>query len=464
MHYHLIGIGGIGMSGLAQLLLNQGNRVSGSDRDSGKKENEALFAALNRQGIAIYPQDGSFLQDGTPDFLVYSTAIEEDNADFIAAGAIPRLHRSQALADALNALDGAAKIAVSGSCGKTSVTAMLAEAMCRLGLDCGCLDGGMVKAFRDQTYIGNFHPGKEFFCFEADESDKSLLNFNPDFSLVLNIGTDHYSKDELSRVFSEFLQRTNTGAVIAQSVLSLLPEKPRHIEYHIFEDTLCPNGPADKNVHHWVSDYYVRAGRAFAVFDGKTSIPLPQGGFHTALNVLASAMLLEFLNIPFDLALSSVAEFSGVGRRFDYIGSTSSGAVVYDDYAHNPEKLQSVILAAQELAGNEHRVLAVFQPHGYKPLGFMREALYEVLKLVLRKQDYFFLLEPFYAGGSSSFSPHADEVAADYHKRNLSNVGTGSRAEAAGLLQSISSHGDVILILGARDNSLPLWAAELCQK
>ena len=206
-HLHFIGIGGIGMSALAAMFREHGWRVTGSDRAADRPENRRIFDALKLQGIDVFPQDGSYLAAGRPDYLVCSTAIEEDNPDLAAGVGIERLHRSRLLAMALGSLLPAEcrTVAVTGSCGKSTVTAYVAEALTNLGADPGCLNGALSKRFAGGRFAGNYRPGGgKFFVFEADESDKSLLNYGADYAVILNLGTDHYDRDELVRVFGAY--------------------------------------------------------------------------------------------------------------------------------------------------------------------------------------------------------------------------------------------------------------------
>ena len=181
MKLHFVGVGGIGMSALAAMALDRGHRVSGSDRGAERPENARIIDALKSAGVTIYPQDGSFMRHETPDFLVYSTAIEEGNPDFAAGKALPRMHRSELLAKLLGELPShTLSIAVTGSCGKSTATAYAAEALLNLGADPGCLNGALVTRFSCRGQAGNYRPGSDFFVFEADESDKSLLNYSAD--------------------------------------------------------------------------------------------------------------------------------------------------------------------------------------------------------------------------------------------------------------------------------------------
>ncbi|MEA4863686.1 MAG: Mur ligase domain-containing protein [Victivallaceae bacterium] len=450
---HMVGIGGIGMSGLAQLLAAIGCRVSGSDRDSDKPQNRALFDALRSQGIAVYPQDGSFAAAGLPDAVIYSTAVEEGNPDFVAAGDSPRLHRSQALEQAVNLYAAGATLAVTGSSGKTSVTAYVAEALNLLGIKAGCLDGGMVRNFCVGDMPGNFHPGRDIFVFEADESDKSLLNYEVDYAVILNIGCDHYSEEELARVFGEFTRRVRKGVAMSGRVFAAVRS---YLRPELEMVTFAENS-GEPDVDFSFDRYRVDNGRAFADLNGEFALALPQPGVHTASNLAAVAAALSMLGVPAGRLADISGDLRGASRRFEFVGRRN-GAPVYDDYAHNPQKLACCLRSAQSLASG--RVFMIWQPHGYGPLGFMREELGRSLRATLRGQDVFWLLEPFYAGGTSSFSPHAAEVADHWA---IPNAGApGDRAAVEALLAAAEpGPGDLIMVCGARDNTIPEWANSL---
>ena len=460
MKLHFIGIGGIGMSGLAAMAQHLGYQVSGSDRGADKAENQRIFSALKTQGIKIYPQDGSFAKEGLPDFLVYSTAIEEDNPDFLAAGDTPRLHRSALLEKLMQSLEGKSTIAVTGSCGKSTVTAYLAEALFNLGLEPSCLNGALSKRFKSADLAGNYRPGTgQYFVFEADESDKSLLNYQVDYAIILNIGTDHYSKEELAVVFGKFLSNVRRGAVLSDEVYAAVEKFiPQGLPVQVFH-----SGPgAEKKFA--LQDYFIRERRPYAVFSGGRELPLPIPGRHNGLNALAIFTLLDMIGIEQDSSLKALARFDGIFRRTDFAGKTRQGALVFDDYAHNPEKIISCLDTMREIGGG--RIFAVFQPHGFGPLGFMRDALFLALEKTLLPDDRFILLEPYYAGGTTSFKPTSAEVMADWLNRaaRQENYMTfDSRDTLFSWLPEHAGQGDIIVIMGARDNSLSDYAASLTQ-
>jgi len=452
---HFVGVGGIGMSGLAQMCRSLGCRVSGSDRALNKPENQRIFDALRKQGILLYPQDGSGVTEGKPDFLVYSTAIEEDNPDFKAGKNVARLHRSAALEQAMN-LTRQEMIAVTGSCGKTTVTSWLAETLYHAGCDPSFLAGGLVNSFRRHNLAGNYYHGHgSHFVFEADESDKSLLAYHPEYALVLNIGTDHYSKDELIRVFRQFVGQVKTGLVIERDVADMLgADCMKHLKVVTF--SARADGDAD-----WSFRNYHRNGAKFQVdFSNVGRLELPLPGEHNAANMTAILAAFAMLGLSVDTAAVTIGQFKGVWRRFDLAGRIPSGAAVYDDYAHNVEKIVSCLKAGRQVASG--KVVAVFQPHGFGPFKFMREELGRALKEVLRPEDLFLLLPVYYAGGTSAFAPTAEEVAAGYRQDGLTQCCyCADRKTAAEMIRARAGENDVVLIMGARDNSLSDWAAEV---
>ena len=464
MHLHFIGVGGIGMSGLAAAFCDLGYRISGSDRGAENPENSHIISPLREIGVTIYPQDGSYIADGVPDALVYSTAIEKDNPDFAAGKSVRRLHRSEMLKELIRlAGEKQFSIAVTGSCGKSTVTAYLAEALLNLGADPRSLNGAVSKRFASGDCVGNYRSGDgRYFVFEADESDKSLLNYSADYAVILNIGTDHYSKEELSEVFGKFLANTRRGAVLERGVYESVKEYiPQHLQVAVFESVL--SGTADCAVADYRLDKSGEVPRPLVRFSGeKEYLTLPQSGFHMAKNALAICAMLEMLGYSRAEALKAICRFDGIKRRTDFAGVSSAGFAVYDDYAHNPEKIASCLETMQSLASG--KVIAVFQPHGYGPFGFMRDELLNTLDKQLREGDVFCLLEPYYAGGTSSKKPSAPEVWSDWQTKSLHPERYKvfpDRASLAGFISQNAVRGDIAVVMGARDNSLGIYAKEL---
>lgn len=454
-HLHFVGIGGIGMSALAAMCVESGYKVTGSDRGADRPENRRILDALEKQGIAIFPQDGSYAAAGKPDELIFSTAIEEDNPDFAAGKNIPRTHRSALVERIIKERGAENSIAVCGSCGKSTVTAYCAETLANLGENPECLNGALMKRFINEKFAGNYAPGdRKFLVFEADESDKSLLNYSPEYAIILNIGTDHYSKEELAEVFAKFLKNVRKGAVLSRDVYEAVKNAlPPALEIRVFDAEKLPGAV------NWISSY--APGKA--EFNGKEAVTLPQNGFHTALNALAIRTLLDMLGFPAEASLAALEKFSGVWRRNDFAGNDINGAPVYDDYAHNPEKILACLKGMRETV--KGAVYAIFQPHGFKPFGFMKDELFNLLEPELRSCDRFILLPPYYAGGTASFHPTAEEVLAEYRSKSSAPerfTSFADREELRKFLQQTTTADDIVIIMGARDNSLSDYAVSLC--
>lgn len=459
---HFVGVGGIGMSALAQMAASLDCAVSGSDRALNSPENARIINALRKKGVKLYPQDGSRYETAPPPAaLVYSTAIEEDNPDFVKAphGTI-RLHRSVAM-KLLVEKCSVPIFAVTGSCGKTTVSAWLAESLDRLGASPSMISGGLANHFIRDGFAGNYAQGQRKLCvLEADESDKSLLNYTADHAIVLNIGTDHYSREELAEVFRSFLRATRKTAVLEDKVLETVGlDCVKHLKIALFS-----TNPAVPETLHGckvfrVTDYRASSDGVSARIDG-TRFHLPVPGMHNAANAAAVTAALSLLGYGMEEIRPAAERFSGVWRRFDFAGRNCRGTAVYDDYAHNVEKICSCIESAHEVCSG--RVLFIFQPHGYGPFGFMRKDLYPALEKVLAPDDYFAFLPVYYAGGTTSFEPKAEAVAAEYADRHPGRyLFFQDRLSVREFIKTNLGAADLAVVMGARDNSLSDWAREL---
>ena len=429
---HFVGVGGIGMSGLAQMCAHAGASVSGSDRGRNQPENAAVFKALAAQGVRLYDQDGSFIKGGAPDAVIYSTAIENDNPDFkCLPSSCQKVHRADALAGAMRLFDGGNVLAVTGTCGKTTVSAWIAETLFLLGKDPSFLTGGLLNRFRTPESAGNYGAGRGSFVFEADESDKSLLSYSPGWSVILNVGVDHYPEDVLLDVFARFTDNTANGVLIEKSVYDKTGAArfKKGLAVTLFGDAGKIGSP--KDVKWLLTGYHADSSGAFAEINGKLNVKLPSPGRHSALNALAVCAAIDMLGAgkPEDIA-EAVSEFKGVWRRFNFHGRAKSGAAIYDDYAHNPEKIVSCVSAARDICRG--KIIGLFQPHGYGPFGFMKDKLFETLEENLEPNDVFALLPVFYAGGTSSFKPKSEDAAAEYQAKGRAGryMCFGSREEA----------------------------------
>ena len=401
---HLIGIGGVGMSALAEALVSLGHAVSGSDRIVGTADRGLWPPSLARMealGVKVYPDDGSGI-DGSVGRIIVSTAIEEGNPGLVRANelGIPVVHRAAALSDALS---GFRLVAVAGTCGKSTVTAMLAHVMKSCGMEPFAVNGAAVVGWNGSVLAGK----GGYAVAEVDESDKSLTAFRPYAAIITNSSSDHYSKEEMDDVFDGFAKDVK--------------------------------GPLIDG----------RAGR----FEADSSLP----GAHNRQNAGLALAMAVALGADEGKARKALLDFPGVERRMQFVGKCGD-AEVYDDYAHNPEKLHAMLSTLQER--HAKGVAVLWRPHGYGPLRKMGDALAEMFNSVLRPQDRLFLLPVYDAGGTADRSVNSDVLAARI--RGCEFVETPDGAER--LLMAQASAFGAIVTAGARDPALPVTARRLAGK
>ncbi|HSR12014.1 MAG TPA: Mur ligase domain-containing protein, partial [Thermodesulfobacteriota bacterium] len=342
---HFTGIMGSGMSALAQYLAWSGATVTGSDRIAFEEELKETRGKLERCGCAFFPQDGTGVHDRT-DAVVVSTAIEEDNPDIAAARTrnMPVLHRSDILAAIVA---GHRTIAVCGTSGKSTVTALVFEILHACGRDPSLLTGANLTRLEGKGLLGNAYKGTSgALVIEADESDGTLTKYRAETAVFLNISKDHQPVEKTLDLFREVADRTpvvfknaddpGLAAVRADQIFGL-------------------SGAADwkpQTVHSLTPR--VR----FTV--GKVDFELPAPGAHNLSNCLAAVAVCAADGLTLEQIAGAMREFKGISRRFS-VSRTARGIVVIDDYAHNPEKIKAALLTARDFG---RRVLAVFQPHG----------------------------------------------------------------------------------------------------
>ena len=401
---HLIGIGGVGLSALAQALVSLGHSVSGADRVVSSPDRALWPPSIRRleaMGVKVFPDDGSGV-DASIQRVIVSTAIESDNPGLAKAQnlGIPVVHRAAALAEALSAFK---LVAVAGTCGKSTVTAMLAHVLAECGFDPFCVNGAAVVGWN-----GSVRPGKgQYAVAEVDESDKSLTAFSPYAAIITNASADHYSKEEMDEVFDAFVKDV-PGPVIDGRKVSCSAD--------------C-------------------------------SLP----GEHNRQNAGLALAMAVALGADEQKARAALADFPGVERRLQRIGRCGEAAV-FDDYAHNPEKLHAMLTTLQ--AQTEKGVAVVWRPHGYGPLRKMLEPLAAMFSATLRPQDRLILLPVYDAGGTADRSVQSDALAA----RVPGSVFLQTPEEVYRLLMAQASAFGAIVTAGARDPGLPVLAGRLAGK
>jgi UDP-N-acetylmuramate--alanine ligase len=440
-HYHLAGVGGVGMSALAQALVDAGHQVSGSDRFLDQGQVLEIFDQLRAGGVRLVPQDGSALNPTTAG-LIYSTAIEKDNPEIQAAQrlGIPLLHRARMLAD-LTA--GHPCIAIAGTCGKTTVTGMVGWIFECLGEDPHVVNGGAVLNWRNDRRVGNVRAGaSNLWIVEVDESDRSLLNFNPDWAIITNISKDHFELDEVEDLFRTFAGQVKTSLVGGEGVPAILKKKPEAAASlpQLFESKITP----------------VRQGDGYR-FDFKgVEFQVPLAGEHNALNAAAAVLLCDRMGKDLKVVREALKTFKGIQRRLEKVG-VRNGVTVLDDYAHNPAKIKAAWSAVRPFS---KRVFGVWRPHGFGPLAAMMEELAAAFSDIYQAGDEIVVLPVFYAGGTTQRSVSSDDLVTRLIQRGVSARVLSDYPALESFLTAQVKSGDTVLCMGARDPQLPLFARQ----
>jgi UDP-N-acetylmuramate--alanine ligase len=366
---HFVGVGGIGMSGIAELLANLGYTVSGSDA---KRSNVTdRLAAL---GVTVATAGHAAVNVGAADVVVYSSAVRPDNPEVVEARArrIPVIPRAEMLAELMRLRFG---IAVAGAHGKTSTTSMIALVLERAGLDPTAVIGGRLSAFGSNARLGQ----GEYMVAEADESDRSFLKLSPSVAVITNIDREHMDAyggfADLQQAFVDFANKVPFyGAVVACAddveLSHVLPRFTRRVVTYGIADGPAPGGQAtrpfdlsaiDVELEGFGSRCVVvqRHGHTQAEL-GPLTLAVP--GRHSVRNALAAVAVGLELDVPFAKIAAALAEFHGAERRFERRG-TIHGITVVDDYGHHPTEIAAVLSAAR--AARPSRIIVAFQPHRY---------------------------------------------------------------------------------------------------
>ena len=441
--FHYAGLAGSGMSALAQFQAMMGGRVSGSDRAFDRGERAELRTQLERLGIEIMRQDGSGVTDDCA-ALIVSTAVEEKVADFAAARAknIPVVHRSELLAHFVASYR---TVAVSGTSGKSTVTAMVFEILEGAGRDPSVITGGDLRLLQARGLPGNaFAGGSDLLVVEADESDGSLVRYAPAVGVILNLQRDHKEMGEVAAMFAVLRARSREALVVGEDEnLDGLAGGALRFGFGPRADIRGTNVEL------------IPSGSSFTVDDVAFALPVP--GRHNVANALAAIAAARTLDVPLADMVAPLASFQGVGRRFQTVGA-ARGVTVIDDFAHNADKIAAALATAKL---NASRVLAVYQPHGYGPTRFLRRDFVDTFTRELRPGDRLWMLEVFYAGGTASRDFSAADIVEEIAENGVKAEFAPSRAWLAARIAEEARAGDVVLVMGARDPSLTDFAREI---
>ena len=434
-----IGVAGVGMSAIAQYLKGIGKNVSGSDRYFHPEENNKTKELLEKEGIECFLQDGSGITENT-DLVVVSTAIEDTVYEVQKAKElnIPIIKRSELLAIIS---DSKKTIAIAGTSGKSTTTAMLYQIMVDAGLEPSIISGaGLTRIIREGK-IGNAAVGKgDWLLIEADESDGSVVQYRPEIGLLLNIDKDHQEIEELIDLFSTF--KMNTKGLFVVNQLNTLAK-------NLSENSQYDFGFENDNAKFNITDFQQNGFElSFEILGQK--FQMNSIGIHSAENAAAAIAVANLVGVDLETCANSLKNYEGIYRRHQILGE-KNGIWVIDDYAHNPAKCAASIKACQPLA---EKVIAWFQPHGYGPTRFLRNDFVEEISVALRPQDEIWMSEIFYAGGTAVKDISANDLIEDIKDNGKNAFFVEHRDEFLDKVRPHLGENSVLLLMGARDPSL----------
>lgn len=445
MKYFFVGVAGTGMSAIAQYLSGRGEQVSGSDRLFSKTDKSETQLQLERAGIECFFQDGSGITPDT-EAVIVSTAIEESNVEYQKAKSlgIPVIKRSALLAQISDSIK---TIAVGGTSGKSTTTAMIFHILQKCGKEPSLITGAGLATLQKQGLIGNaFNGSGEWLVIESDESDGSIVGYHPEIALLLNVERDHKEESELMELFSTFKSHTKK-AFIVNSNYPITMSLSQNESYNFG----TKGNPGIKG------DGFEQDG--FSIKFNVNGVPCSINaiGTHNMENALAAIAAAVQTGITVEQAVEAIKDFSGIYRRASLVRADQERHLyVVDDFAHNPSEVASAIKACQSITG---KVIAYFQPHGFGPLRFMHKELGELVAATLRPNDIFVIGDVYYAGGSVNrdISPEiVSQAIQDLGKNAIFAKDKEScRAE---ILKNTPERDCTILIMGARDPKLSDYA------
>jgi UDP-N-acetylmuramate--alanine ligase len=446
-NYFFIGIAGTGMSAIAQYLQGVGRNVAGSDRLFNQNNKMLIQDQFEKQGIQCFFQDGSGISSST-EVVVVSTAIEESNIEYQKAKqlGIQIMKRSELLA-AISS--GKRTIAVGGTSGKSTTTAMIFHILQENGYSPSLMTGAGLTSLQKQGLPGNAWVGNsDWLVIESDESDGSIVNYYPEISVLLNIDRDHKEFDELMQLFSTFKEHTRSKFIVNHDH-PLVKSLSQNIDYDF--GTIDKVGYKGKDFKQ--SGFQIQ----FTLNDVPFKIPVI--GKHNMENAMAAVAVANSIGITLENSAKALESYVGIYRRTQLVGEKNEIYVI-DDFAHNPSEVAAAIKACQQISD---RVIAWFQPHGYGPLRFMHEELAEKVTEVLRNNDSFIMSDVYYAGGTVNKDISSDVVISAIQKNSKNALLVADRSKLPSILKSMVNPKDVILIMGARDPSLSDFAIEILE-
>ncbi len=474
--FFFVGIGGSGMMPLAMLLRARGAEVAGSDRGLDQGRTAPKFDALRAAGIALFPQDGSGV---TADAVVVaSAAVEASVPDIVAATRLgaPRTTRATLLAELFNA--ARLPIGVAGTSGKSTVTGMIGLILHAAGRDPTVTNGAVMKDFAgpDTPFASALVGAADLFVSEVDESDAAFPLYAPRVAVLNNVTLDHKGLDELRALFAGFVENAehvvaNVGDAETAALLATLPRDR--------VTTFAVEGDADLRAENLTPEPFAiafdliatsslspreregapQARKGEGSSEERHRVRLAVPGRHNVSNALAAIGAARAAGVPLAEAARLVGGFTGLRRRYDFVGE-AGGVAVIDDFGHNPDKVAATL---DTLHAHPGRLLVLFQPHGYGPLKQMGAELADTFAAHLAPGDVLAVPDPAYFGGTVTREVGSDTFVARIVAGGATAHHDPDRADAARRLLALARAGDRIVVMGARDDTLSQLAQEMLE-
>lgn len=432
---------------LAMIVKGRGHDVIGSDRSHDQGRSLEKFAWIKHQDIKLVPQDGAGVESDM--ILVVSSAIEESIPDVKCAKelGIDIIKRAELLSSLFNVAK--VRVGVAGTSGKSTTTGMIAYALSRLNMNPTMMNGAVVRDFQDKNnpYATYLNGSTDLFVSEIDESDGSVEFYNPTHAILTNIALDHKPMEELIPLFVDFAKRTEILTVPFDA--PYISEITKHIDLKpiwtfSIKDHRASVSADDIQYLPYGVKIWVAAG------EDRADLEIQCPGQHNVMNAMGVIACLMSMGVPLSDACKALNGFTGIKRRLEVVGHKND-IVVYDDFAHNPDKINATLSTMRQHKG---RLLVLFQMHGFGPLRLMREELMKSFVSNLQSDDHLYMPEVLYLGGTvdRSYTAHnfIDEVKAHHQNAHWFEA----RDEAVNAILTTVKPGDRVVIMGARDDTL----------
>jgi len=459
--FFFCGIGGSGMLPLAQIVHGLGHDVAGSDRSRDQGRTPEKFNWLDQAGFALFEQDGSGITS-KDQILVASAAVENTVPEVKRAAELGclRMSRAELLSTLFN--QAGYSLAVAGTSGKSTVTGMIAWVLSSVGHDPTVMNGAVMKNFvgPDNPFASARIGRPDLFVSEVDESDGSIALYRPTIGVLLNVSLDHKSLEELRVLFGDYVRESGCAVVnfdnleaehLSKKAAQLVSFGVRNAKADIIVE---PGSIQEGALGIEASVKDNRDGAACPL-----SLPMP--GLHNLSNALAAIAAVSAAGVAVNDAVEALTDFQGLARRFDVVGTNARGITVVDDFGHNPEKCAATLRTLKATPG---RVLAFFQPHGYGPLRQMGEELAATFAKELGPDDITIMCDPVYYGGTVDRSEGSERIIGLIREGGGKAEHIPTREACGNRLVELAKQGDRIVIMGARDDTLSVFAKSVFER